>query len=565
MSRARQYLVFFFFVILLISLLYRLFYLQVLNYERFSSIASGQHNKVLKIEPRRGTIFDRYMEPLAINLDVPSVYCDPRSVRDKERTADVLSGILGIDRDDLLEKLNRDKAFVWAKRKVDPDTAEKVKKADLDGVFFVTESKRNYSSDNVAAHVIGFAGVDNDGLEGIEMVYDEKLKGKPGWRHLVRDAKRRTVLYNEKDSIPAQNGYNVVLTTDGVIQYIVEEEIRDMVREHNAASASAIVMDPVTGKVLAMANYPDYDLNSFSEAPKETMKNTSISSVYEPGSVFKIVTACAALNERVVELEDVFDCENGEYKVGGRVLHDFHRYGNMSFADVIAKSSNIGVVKVAQMLGEEKMFAYMRMFGFGEKTEIDLPGEVSGITRPPSAWSRSDISTIPIGQGVAVTPLQMISAVNVIANGGYLMRPYIVDRITTWEGETYKEFRPGLKRRVLNAETCKRMKEVLARVVTDGTGKRAESKLYEMCGKTGTAQMVKPGGGYYDDKYYATFAGFAPKERPVISIIVTAKDPHPVHSGGSVAGPAFKKIAERALQYLESNHEKVRSAETCYE
>lgn len=374
MSRARQYLVFFFFVILLISLLYRLFYLQVLNYERFSSIASGQHNKVLKIEPRRGTIFDRYMEPLAINLDVPSVYCDPRSVRDKERTADVLSGILGIDRDDLLEKLNRDKAFVWAKRKVDPDTAEKVKKADLDGVFFVTESKRNYSSDNVAAHVIGFAGVDNDGLEGIEMVYDEKLKGKPGWRHLVRDAKRRTVLYNEKDSIPAQNGYNVVLTIDGVIQYIVEEEIRDMVREHNAASASAIVMDPVTGKVLAMANYPDYDLNSFSEAPKETMKNTSISSVYEPGSVFKIVTACAALNERVVELEDVFDCENGEYKVGGRVLHDFHRYGNMSFADVIAKSSNIGVVKVAQMLGEEKMFAYMRMFGFGEKTEIDLPG-----------------------------------------------------------------------------------------------------------------------------------------------------------------------------------------------
>ncbi|MGB2651058.1 MAG: penicillin-binding protein 2 [Candidatus Omnitrophota bacterium] len=552
MFRARQYLVFIFLITLLLSLFFRLFYLQVLNFERFTELASGQHNKVLKIEPRRGAIFDRYLEPLAINLDVPSVYCDPRNVKDPERTADVLVEVLGVDRDTVLERIKRDKVFVWIKRKIDPSEAEVLKKADLNGIYFLTESKRSYGNDNMASHVVGFVGIDNNGLEGLELLFDEQLRGKPGWRHLVRDAKRRTVLFNEKESIPAQNGHNLVLTIDSVIQYITEEELKKAVEKYNASSASAIVMDPFTGKILAMANYPDYDLNEYSETPSDIMKNLAVMSVYEPGSVFKIVTASAALEEGVVDLEEEIYCENGEYKVGGRILHDFHQYKDLPFREVVSKSSNIGTVKIAERLGKDKVYDYIEKFGFGEKTGIDLPGESGGISRPPRVWSRSDITTIPIGQGIAVTPLQMTCAMSVIANGGYFVRPYVVERITTWEGETHKEFFTQGKRRLLSEETCEEMKDALSHVVSSGTGRRASSKLFEVCGKTGTAQMVRPEGGYYENKYNATFVGFAPKENPVVTILVTARDPHPVHFGGSVAGPAFKKIAEGSIQYLGS-------------
>ncbi|MBD3426218.1 MAG: penicillin-binding protein [Candidatus Omnitrophica bacterium] len=550
MFRSRQYLVFFIFTAILFALLFRLFYLQVLNFEKFTDLASGQHNKVLKIEPRRGAIFDRYMEPLAINLEVPSVYGDPRNVADPEDVADALVEVLGVDRDMVLERLNRDKSFVWIKRKIDAEEAESIKSQGVKGVFFVTESERHYGNDRMACHVVGFAGMDNTGLEGLELLFDDKLKGKPGWRHLVRDAKRRTVLYNEKESMPAQNGHNLVLTIDSVVQFITEEELRKMAKKHNVSGASAIVMESCSGKILAMANYPDFDLNEFSQTPKSYMKNLSISSVYEPGSVFKIVTASASLEEGLVDLEDVIYCERGEYVTGGRVLHDFHEYGDLPFRDVIAKSSNIGTVKVAERMGKEELYRYIKLFGFGEKTGIDLPGEVVGINRPPSVWSASDITTIPIGQGIAVTPLQMACAMNVIASGGYLYKPYVVERITTWEGETFKEFLPQEKRRVISETTCEKMKDALSQVVSSGTGRRARSESFEACGKTGTAQMVNPEGGYYGNKYNATFVGFAPKEDPLVTILVTASDPHPVYFGGSVAGPVFKEIAERSIQYL---------------
>ena len=550
MFRARQYLIFLFLVAFLASLLLRLFYLQVVNFERFSSMAREQHNRVIEIEPRRGTIFDRYMEPLAINLDTPSVYCDPRSIKNKEYTAEAVSSVLGVDKDNLLRKLHKDKAFVWVKRKVDKEEASSLKEMNLEGVHSITESKRKYPNDNMASHVMGFVSIDNDGLEGIEILFDEKLKGKSGWRHLIRDARMRTVLFNEKDSIPAQNGHNIILTIDGVVQYIAEEELKKMVRKFNASSGTVIVMEPSTGKILAMANYPDYDINYFSEAPKELMKNTATSSVYEPGSVFKIVTAGAALEEEAITLDESLYCENGEYRVGGRILHDYHAYGRLTFSKVISKSSNIGTVKVAQRLGEETLYDYITKFGFGKKTGIDLPGEVGGISRPPSIWSRSDITTIPIGQGIAVTPLQLACAISVIANGGELMKPYIVDKITTWEGAVEEKFSPVVRGRVLSEETCEELKEPLSEVVKSGTGRRARSKEYTSCGKTGTALMVNPNGGYYPDKYYATFIGFAPAENPLISVVIVAKDPHPAHFGGTVAGPTFKNITERTLQYL---------------
>jgi len=553
MFRTRQFLVFFFLIAFLLSLTFRLFYLQILNSDRFSSMAAEQHNRIRKLEPHRGTIFDRYMEPLAINLDASSVYADPGSIKNTERTAGLLSEILQVDRASLLERFNRDRSFVWVKRKVDDDTTKKIRELDLPGIHFMKESKRTYPNDSMAAHVIGFAGLDNEGLEGLEKVFDAKLRGKSGWIHLVRDAKQRDVLFNEEDSLPPQNGYNLVLTIDSVIQCIVEDELKKMVRKFHASGASIVVMDPFSGEVLALANYPDYDLNTFSETPQKLMKNTAISSVYEPGSVFKIITASAALNEGAISLDDRIYCENGAYKTCRRVLHDYHRYGELSFRDVIVKSSNIGTVKVAQKLRKETVYDYICKFGFGKKTGIDLSGEISGINRPPAAWSRSDITTIPIGQGIAVTPLQLACAVSVIANGGYLMKPYVVDRVTTWEGVTYKKFKPVMKRKVLDGQTCEKMTEIMRRVVTEGTGRRARSKFYDMCGKTGTAQMVRPGRGYYPNKYNATFIGFAPKGSPAVSIVVAAYDPHPVYFGGSVAGPTFKRIAERTLQYLEHN------------
>jgi len=553
MFRARQYVVLFFLISFFLTLFIRLFHLQVMHYEAFSEMAREQHNQIFKIEPRRGTIYDRYMEPLAINLDRESVYADPRSIKDKEHAAGVLSDLLDIDNDALLKSLHKDKAFVWVKRKVRAEKVSKIKALDLSGIYFVPESERSYPNDSMASHIIGFAGLDNTGLEGLELMWDDKLKGEPGFRHMIRDAKLRPVLDKEEDSLPAQNGYNVVLTIDSVIQYITEREIAKMAMKFNASAASAVVLDPSTGKILALANYPDYDLNEFIEVPKSLMKNTAVLSVFEPGSVFKIVTASAALNEGKKKLDDRIYCENGEYKIGGRVLHDYHPYGELSFKEVITKSSNIGTVKVAHELGEKTFFNYIKRFGFGEKTGVDLPGEISGICRPPAVWSRSDMSTIPIGQGIAVTPIQLACAISAIANGGYLMRPYIVDRITTWEGEVFQQFEPLARRRVLNAETCEKMKEILREVVVNGTGRRAGSDSYSMCGKTGTAQMVNPEGGYFDNKYDATFIGFAPKEDPVISIVVTARDPHPSHFGGSVAAPAFKNIAEDVLQYLGSN------------
>jgi cell division protein FtsI (penicillin-binding protein 3) len=550
MFRTRQYLVFLLLTAFLAGLFARLFFLQILNFERFSAMAEDQHNRVIEIEPRRGTIFDRYMDPLAINIDVQSVYCDPRSIRDKEHTAEVLSDTLGISRQEVDKKLARDKAFVWVKRKIDQASYERLSRENAAGVHFVTESKRKYPNDNMASHVIGFVGIDNNGLEGLELMFDADLKGRSGWRHMFRDARMQTVLFNEKESIPAQNGQNLVLTLDSVIQYIAEDELAGMVKKFNAAGGSVIVMDPYTGKILAMANYPDYDLNSFRSAPREFMKNDSVSSIYEPGSVFKVVTASAAIETGTVTMDDRIYCENGKFNVCGRILNDYRPHGELSFREVVSKSSNIGVVKVAQKMGAETLFEYIQKFGFGEKTGIDMVGEAEGISRPPSVWSRSDITTIPMGQGIAVTSIQLAAAISVIANGGDLMRPYMIEKITTWQGSDIKDFSPLKRRTVITKETCDKIKAALRDVVTVGTGKQAGSKIYETCGKTGTAQMVDPKGGYYPDKYYATFIGFAPVEEPMISIVVIARDPRPLHFGGTVAGPTFRRVAERTLEYL---------------
>jgi cell division protein FtsI (penicillin-binding protein 3) len=550
MLRMRRYLVILAFGGFFLFLFVRLFCLQVVDKKRYTDIAQKQHNLVLQIEARRGSIFDKYMDPLAMNMEVQSVFCDPRVISDKSNMAEILSRELGIDAGDVRTKLQRDKAFVWIKRKIDHAEYENLSSKNLRGVYFRPESKRKYPNDAMASHVLGFVGIDNRGLEGIELLYEDQLKGRPGRRYETRDARMRSVLRKEAISIPPHNGNNLVLTIDSVIQYIAEDELSAMVRNFKPAGGTVIVMDPFSGKVLALASSPAYDPNDLSSLLPEHIKNPAVSDVFEPGSVFKVVAAAAALEEGVITLEDKVHCENGQYRTGGRTLNDFRPYGEISFEDVIAKSSNIGVVKVAQKLGDKKLFEYIQKFGFGERTGIDLPGEVQGISRHPKVWSRSDITTIPMGQGIAVTALQLASAVSVIANGGYLMTPYIVEEIITWEGEEIKKVLPRNKRRVISEKTCEKMKKAMRKVITDGTGRTSASKRYETCGKTGTAQMASPAGGYYPDKYYATFIGFAPREDPKISIVVVARDPRPVYFGGTVAGPTFTRIAERTLEYL---------------
>ncbi len=550
MYRARQYFVFIIIILIYFGLITRLASLQLFQNDYYISKANRQHEKYMSIEAQRGTIFDRYMEPLALSLTYYSVCADPRSIKAKDETAHILAETLNLDRESVIKKLNKDKSFVWIKRKINDADAAKIRDANLRGVFLRAEIKRTYPNDEMASNIIGFAGVDNQGLEGVELKFNDDLQGEKGFKHLLRDARFKSVLLRSADSKMPVNGNNVVLTIDSVIQVIVEKVLKKTAEKYHTESIFCVVMEPDTGKILAMANYPNFKLNDYKTSLAENRKNRSVSDIFEPGSVFKIISISAAINEDVVKADDVFDCEMGEYRVGGRILHDYHPYGNLTVEKILEKSSNIGTVKIAQKLGAYKLHKYIRDFGFGEFSNVDLPGEVPGIVRHPKIWSRSDITTIPMGQGVAVTALQLASAVSTIANGGFLLKPAIIEKISTIDGRDAFSFTPIVRRKVLNTNTCDIIKNMMANVVALGTGRRAKSKIYEFCGKTGTAQKVNPNGGYYDNKYYATFVGFAPKDTPKLTIVISANDPHPGHFGGTVCAPAFKEIAEKSLQYI---------------
>ncbi|MBF0494742.1 MAG: penicillin-binding protein 2 [Candidatus Omnitrophica bacterium] len=550
MHRSRQYLVLTATVIVFFFLIIKLFTFQIIGFSKFKALAEKQHDKSLEMPAVRGTIYDKFMEPLAININKPSIYANPHQIANKQEVALKLSKILGMDENEIVNLLSKSKYFVWIKRIVDMSAADRIKALKIDGLGIIMENRRIYPNCSLAAHVLGFAGVDNRGLEGIELYYDDKLKGEAGYQKFIKDARSNPVFMDYNDIVFPQNGLNIVLTIDTVIQFIVEEELKKMVDESGAKSGYGIIMDPNTGRILAMANYPTFDLNNFGAAEGDIKKNSCVTDMFEPGSVFKIVTASAALNEGLCDLDDTFFCENGNWPTSGRILHDVHPYGKLTFKEVIAKSSNIGSVKIGMKVGENKMYTYMKKFGFGENTGVDLPGETPGIVRHPRDWSRSDITTIPIGQGVAVTPIQLLAAVSVIANNGYLMRPFIIDKIMSADGFEIVSNSPGIKWQVVNAKTCRKMKDILEAVVLIGTGKKAFSEKYTMCGKTGTAQVANPGKGYYADRYNASFVGFAPKDKPQIAFAVIAKEPRGVHFGGSIAGPAVKNIVERVLDYM---------------
>lgn len=551
--RRRTDAVFFFCIIFLLLCVGRLFYIQFFRSTFLASIAKKQHSLYVELDPRRGTIYDANMKPLAVNILVDSLYASPNEIPEKNKEAVIkkLSPILNISPGSLREKLSRKKYFVWLSRKISPEQTEAVKKLGIKGLDFIKESKRCYPNCYLASHVIGFANLDNKGLEGLELYYNEYLKGQEGWGLFLRDARQRKLDLWEKMVLP-RDGYDLVLTIDEVIQYIAERELDNVFKTYHAKGASIVVMDPNTGAILALANRPMFDLNQFSDSNRDTRRNRLICDMFEPGSVFKIVTAAAALEEKKAKESDRFFCENGAYKISNHILHDHKPHGWLTFREVIEQSSNIGTSKVAQKLGNDLLYKYIKLFGFGSKLGIDLPGEVSGVAHPTRAWSKVSIATIPMGQGVAVTTLQLVSEISVIANGGQLMKPYIVKQVKDKYGTVMKDFPPVVINRVVSTDTANRIKKILVGVVEEGTGKLAQVLGFSAAGKTGTAQKIEPDGTYSHDKYIASFIGFAPAEEPLIAVAVIVDEPHPYYFGGVVAAPVFKNVACDILRYFKT-------------
>ena len=547
----RIYVVTAFLGVCFLVIIARLYYLQTLKQDNFLELANYQQISKIKIKPERGEIRDRNGKPLAINMEVESVYADPRLIEDAHLCAYHLAHILGVDEKKTYERLSRDKAFVWIKRKVDPEITQQVKKLDLKGIGFRTEIKRDYPNGRLLSHVLGFTGIDGEGLEGLEMSMDDVLSGEMGWRIVTKDARRREVWHCMPLEKPAVNGNTIELTIDSMIQYIAESELEAAYEERKPIWAGIVVMRPKTGEILAMATRPTYDPNDFGHSTTESRRNRVITDIFEPGSIFKPISCASALNEGVVKFDDVFFCEHGAYRVAGHTLHDCHTYEYLSFPQIIAVSSNIGTAKISMNLGADNLFRYITNFDFGKTSDLPLLGEANGIFHDISRWSKLSIACVPMGQEISVSALQMIKAFSAIANDGMLMKPYLVKRIFDENGNVVKSYEPTPIRQVVSPMTAKMMNEALKMVIRrGGTGIYADIPEYTVAGKTGTAQKVE-NGRYSQTKYVGSFVGYVPADDPEISIIVVMDQPTGDYYGGVVSAPVFREVARKVLKYLE--------------
>lgn len=549
-SKRRFWILICVFLLLFVIAVFQIFQLMVISEDSLRRAGTKQHYLKIQIPPLRGTIFDRNGKEFATSLKVPSIYAVPRVIRTdrKKQLAQQLSKILDLDSTFLENRLARDKAFVWLKRKVSFDEAEKIQDLQDPGLGVLNEFRRFYPQGKSLAQVIGFTDIDNEGIEGLEMVLNGELQGKPGLRFTKRDALGREIKAFEMKAVPPVDGNRVFLTVDQYIQFMTERALNTAFTKWKAKGAAAVVMEAKTGKILAIVNRPSFDPNDYSASISDTRRNRAITDMYEPGSTFKIVAASAVLNEKKATLETKINCEKGEYRYGSKVLHDVHPYGELSFSEVLIKSSNIGTVKIAKLLEPEVFFSYIEKFGFNQKTEIDLPGEANGFIRAPAQWSKTSPYNIPMGHEVMVTLIQMARATAVIANGGYLVTPYIISRIEDQTGTVLKEKKPQATERIISGEVAQKMREIMIRVVEEGTGKNAKIDGIPVGGKTGTAQKVLPGGkGYSHSDFMSSFIGFAPGDDPQYVMAVLLDNPKPKYYGGTVAAPVFKEVMEAAL------------------
>src|SRR5216110_2886536 len=527
---------------------FRLIYLQAIKHDEYAGLAAEKNVYKQIIYAERGTILDANSEVLAHNIPVETVVADATHLNNREATVDLVSNELGIPSAELAEKLNSGRRYIVIKREVSEHTAttlrEKLSAGNLRGIYFEHDATRIYPNGSMLCHVIGFTDFDHRGIQGVEASMEEYLHGQDGFRFIEHNRAGQEIVPYRGQERPPRDGYQVHLAVDLSLQNIVENEIDAAMQEYSPQKATIILMRPQTGEILALANRPDFDLNLRSEAKPEQMKNRAIIDMMEPGSTFKIVTAAAALNEHKVRPDTTIFCENGRWNFGGRPLHDHKSYGELSVQDILVKSSNIGAAKLALSIGEQKFYEYIRRFGFGERTGVELPGEISGVIRPPQSWSKISITRIPMGHEVGVTPLQMTVAMATIANGGKLVTPRIVKSITTEDGKTITTFSPTVLRQVISPETAAQVGNALRGVVSDrGTAAAAAVPGFTISGKTGTAQKVDPRGGYEHGKYVVSFSGYLPSEHPEFVGLVVLDDAHTskpeLNYGGLVAGPIF--------------------------
>jgi cell division protein FtsI (penicillin-binding protein 3) len=530
----------------------RMFQLQVLKKEQLYKLAAQQQHIQIPLVPKRGTIYDSKGNELAVSIEVDSVYADARKVMDVKKTAGALASILQVDREELEKKLMSQRPFEWIQRKISSKEVEQIKALQLPGIFFLKENRRFYPNSQLAAHLIGFVGLDSKGLEGIEFQYDALLNGGNQVWTSARDALGREITLGKIPFEKEDHYRNIVLTIDKSIQHATEVELGRGVELWGAKGGMAIVMDPSTGKILAMASYPTFNPNHFIQSRSKSWRNRGVSDAFEPGSLFKAFLAAAALEEQVVRPSDSFFCENGSYTVYDRTIHDTTKHGWLTVQQIIKLSSNIGASKVGEKMGRDRFYRYISAFGFGEKTRINLPGEGKGIVHHPRYWPPVALDTISFGQGISVTGIQLVTALSAIANGGFLMKPYVVEKILDEKGGVVQSFKPEVIRKVISEETAKKVSGLLKTTTEKGgTGEGAVPAGYEVAGKTGTAQKADALlGGYSPDRYTSGFMGFSPYDEPKLVLLVIIDEPQKNNYGGVVAAPIFKAIMEKALPYL---------------
>jgi cell division protein FtsI (penicillin-binding protein 3) len=549
--RFRIHLVSVFFIGGLIAIIIRVYQLQVLQQEYLRGIAKNGIIGTTKLPPKRGVIYDREGHELAISVQVGSVFAHPKQIKDKNKTAKRLSKILGEKHSRILKKLKRKRSFVWVKRRIPQTLTEQVKALNLVGLGVITETRRYYPGRETAAHIIGFAGTDNQGLEGLEKKFDGLLQGPEEKLAFMRDALGRPFAVT-RPATSDKRIHNLYLTIDKDIQYKAQASLRAAVKKAKAKGGHCVVVEPNTGEILAMAVVPEFNPNVFFRHKPYQWRNRAVTDCFEPGSTIKAFLLSAALEESVVSPLSQFYCEQGKFKVGGRVVHDTHKYGNLSAADIVVHSSNIGAIKLGQKLGYRRFTEYLKNFGFGKKAEIDLMGERGGFIRSVKKAKTIDQATLYFGQGMTSTSLQLTMAMAAIANGGKLMRPYVVSKIVDESGNTTQKIGPKVVKRTISAKTARKVSSILEGVATEeGTAEQAAIEGYRVAGKTGTSQKVDPETKRYSkQKYVASFVGFVPSDKPRLVILVMIDEPKGHIYGGLVAGPVFKEVGAWALNHL---------------
>jgi cell division protein FtsI/penicillin-binding protein 2 len=546
--RKRSTILFLLTVLFTLAVLLRVFQLQVVKRAQIQKLALRQQEVCLKLEAKRGVIYDRNMNILAFNLPVESFFAVPESVTNKSLVAGRFSAMSEKSDKEIKYSLCQDgKRFVWLKRKCENEEAEKVKKWRLKGVYVQEETKRSYPYFPLACDLIGFTDIDNKGSAGVEYQYNQFLSGKDGKGIFQKDAWGNSYQIREYPLVDPQSGKSLVLTLDLDLQAKLEDELKNSIKLTSSEAGSGILLNPSTGEILAMAYVSNGNVENKSSELR--LKNRLVCDNFEPGSTFKIVTAAAALEKGVKKPEDSLFAEKGKFKIGKKTLHDIHEYGWLSFKDCVVFSSNIGMAKVAMEVGKEDLLDYAKRLGFGEKTGIDLPGEAKGLLPSSSRkWTDLTTATFAIGQGISVTPLQLVCAYAAIANGGLLLKPYVVKAVLDKEGKIAQEFQPTVIKKSLEPKTAYLLTDFLKGVVSDGTGNTVQIEGVNIAGKTGTAEKPKVGErGYQKDKYIASFVGFFPAENPQIVGFIMLDSPKGMHYGGQTAGPAFKRMTEKII------------------